>query len=200
MKTTLIVGAFIVAVGLLLFWSRLFPAPVLITDPNSLTGIQTGDAPWQPELTYLHRRLVEIGLPVLAQEGSALHIHQHIDLSINGQSVAIPADIGINQLEGFISPIHTHDPSGLIHVESNVVRDFTLGQFFDIWGVRFTASCIGGYCADAMHTLKVYANGTLVSGDPRNLVLAAHQEIMVVYGAASSTPNVISSYSFAPGY
>lgn len=200
MKTALTVGAFIVGIGVLLFWSRLVHAPVLITDPNDLTGIQTNSAPWQPELTYLHRRLIEIGLPALAREGSALHIHQHIDLSINGQPVAIPSEIGINRIEGFISQIHTHDASGIIHVESNAVRTFNLGQFFDIWGVRFTASCIGAYCADTTRMLKVYVNGLLVSGDPRALALAAHQEIMVVYGSASDTPAIISKYAFAQGY
>lgn len=200
MKTTLIVGILVIGIGLLVSWNRIFPAPVLVTDPNDLTGIQTGTAPWQPELTYLHRRLIEIGLPALAREGSGFHIHQHIDLSINGQPVTIPAGIGINHIEGFISPLHTHDTGGVIHVESNVVRDFTLGQFFDVWGVRLTNNCIGGYCTDATHTLKVYANGTLISGDPRSLVLTAHQEIMVVYGAVSSTPPIIGSYTFAPGY
>jgi hypothetical protein len=32
-----------------------------------------------------------------------------------------------------MSPLHTHDNSGLIHVESNTVRDFTLGEFLSIW-------------------------------------------------------------------
>jgi hypothetical protein len=44
------------------------------------------------------------------------------------------------------SPIHTHDTSGIVHIESPTVRPFTLGQFFDVWGVRFTSDCIGGDC------------------------------------------------------
>jgi hypothetical protein len=200
MKKTLIVGA--LGVGLLLSWSRIFPATptALITDPNNLPGIATTTAPWNPEIANLRARLKDLGLPALAAEGSALHIHQHIDLNIDGNAVSVPAGIGINEAGGFISPIHTHDTSGLIHVESNVVRDFTLGQFFDIWGVRFAVDCIGDYCADATHTLKVYADGTLVPGDPRSLVLAAHQEIMVVYESVSSTPAITSSYTFASGY
>ncbi len=202
MKTTLIVGGFVVATGILLFWNHLFPGKpaALITDPNNLPGIETGDVPWIPEMQNLRVRLTDIGLPALSSEGSVLHIHQHLDLSINGVPVTVPADIGDAQAYGFIAPVHTHDTSGIIHVESNTVRDFTLGQFFEIWGVRFTASCIGGYCADAGHTLTVYADGAPVPGDPRDLVLKAHEEIAVVYGAASSTPTVPSAYSFAPGY
>jgi hypothetical protein len=32
-----------------------------------------------------------------------------------------------------MSPLHTHDSSGVIHVESNTDRYFTLGEFLDIW-------------------------------------------------------------------
>ncbi len=202
MKTTLIVGVGIAVLGLLLAWNRIFPSSpaVLVTDPNQLPGIVTTTGSWNPEIAHLRARLKDIGLPALAQEGSVLHIHQHLDLLINGSTVPIPAGIGIDEAGGFLSPIHTHDQSDIIHVESNVTRDFTLGEFFDIWGVRFTKDSIGGYTASATTTLAVYANGSLVTGDPRNLVLTEHQEIMIVYGAASSTPNVISSYSFAPGY
>ena len=78
-----------------------------------------------------------MGLPALTAEGEALHTHQHIDIYVDGQPVVVPAYIGINATEGFLSPIHTHDSTGIIHVESPTVRDFTLGEFFDVWGVRF---------------------------------------------------------------
>ena len=167
-----------------------------VTDPSQLAGMQTGDAPWAPEVSNLRSRVRAIGLPA---EGNALHIHQHIDLNIEGTVVAVPAEIGINRADRFVSPLHTHDEGGVIHVESGTVRDFTLGELFDVWGVRFTAECIGSYCADATRTLRVYENGTLVPGDPRALVLTSHQEMMVVYGAASTTPTIISSYTFPPG-
>ncbi|MHB8710003.1 MAG: hypothetical protein ACYC6X_00385 [Minisyncoccota bacterium] len=203
MKTTFIVGGVVLLITLLLSWNRLFlsqgPA-VLITDPNNLPSIQTGNAPWPAEIAHLRERLNAIGLPSLGSEGSALHIHQHLDLVINGIPVAVPSDIGVHEAAGFISPIHTHDTTGVIHVESNIVRDFTLGQFFDIWGVRFEKDSIGGYVASATSTLTVYVNGSLVPGDPRALVLAAHQEIVVVYGTKQEMPKTIpSSYSFPPG-
>ena len=168
-----------------------------IADPSSLPGLQTGDAPWKAELANLAARLKLIGLPALSAEGSVLHIHQHLDIFINGQPVAIPALIGINQAAGFISPIHVHDTSGIIHVESPIQQTFTLGQFFDIWGVRLTNDCVGGYCASATSTLKVYANGTLYGGDPRMLPLTEHEEIVVVYGAMPAT---LPTYTFPSGY
>lgn len=203
MKNTLIIGGIIATVALLLSWNRLFPAQnptVLITNPDNLPGIATGTAPWSPERAHLRARLASIGLPALSSEGSALHIHQHLDLVINGVAATIPAGIGIDEAEAFIAPIHTHDTSGIIHVESNTVRDFTLGQFFDIWGVRFTQDALGGYLASATSTLWVYANGSLVSGDPRSLVLTPHQEIVIVYGTKANMPKTIpSTYAFPAG-
>lgn len=192
----------VVLLALLLSWNRIFSATAVVprvTDPNMLPGIQTTLAPWKAEIANLHERLADIGLPALRSEGSALHIHQHLDIFVDGEAVSVPAGIGINQGAGFISDIHTHDSSGVLHVESPTVQDFTLGQFFDIWGVRFTDDCLGGYCATASSTLSVYVNGEKVAGNPRSLVLASHQEIVVVFGTASSTPEIPSTYTFPTG-
>ena len=174
---------------------------VTATDPSTLPGIQTSLAPWPAELDNLHARLTDIGLPALAEEGTVLHIHQHLDIYIHGVTTPVAAGLGINEQEGFISPIHVHDTSGIIHVESPTVQTFTLGQFFDIWGVRFTSECIGGYCASATDSLRVYVNGQLYQGDPRELALASHQEIVVAYGRNAELPNPIpASFVFPEGY
>lgn len=167
--------------------------------PKTLPGLQTGDPPWIAETSNLLARLKAIDLPALFEEGNALHIHQHLDIFVNDKPVTVPADIGINYDARFISPLHTHDRTGIIHVESDVVRDFTLGQFFDVWGVRFTKDCIGGYCAKGSDKLRVFSNGKPVSGDPRDLVLTSHQEIAVVYGPEKSTLAIPSSYKFDEG-
>lgn len=201
MKVTpaaLIIAALLVV---LLSWNRIFPAHnAPAASSEGLPGIETSAAPWGPGLASLRERLTALNLPILSAEGNALHIHQHLDVFVHGAPVAVPADIGVYSAAGFISPIHTHDTTGVIHVESNVVKDFTLGQFFDIWGVRFTKDCLGGYCQNATSTLRAYVNGTPVTGDPRALVLAAHQEIAVVYGTQKETPKTIpASYDFPPG-
>ena len=165
----------------------------------NLPGLQTGAAPWSAEIPNLLPRLNAIKLPALSAEGTTLHIHQHLDILINGKPVTVSSGIGINEFAGFISPLHTHDLTGEIHVESDEVRDFTLGQFFDVWGLRFTQSCIGSYCADGTHSLRVYSNGNPVSGDPRMLLLSPRQEIAIVYGPAKTKPTVPSSYRFPPG-
>lgn len=203
MNTKFTLAGLILLVIILLAWNPLFGTKTVTTtlnDPNGLPSIQIGELPWLPDVKNLRQRLAAIGLPALPTEGNALHIHQHLDLFINGKLTPIPADIGVNEIARFIAPIHTHDTTGVIHVESDRIQDFTLGQFFDIWGVRLTKDCIGGYCTNATSTLKMYINGSLVTEDPRKLVLTSHQQIVLMYGTEADMPRVIpSSYSFPPG-
>jgi hypothetical protein len=166
---------------------------------RSLPGLQQGNAPWPAERRQLGARLAAIGLPALPEEGSALHTHQHLDIFINGASVPIPSEIGIDPEERFIAPLHTHDATGIIHVESPTIQTYTLGQFFDVWGVRFTATCIGGYCAHDAVALRVFVNGQLVTHDPRQVALSPRQEIVVTYGPAAASPPLPSRYEFPPG-
>lgn len=173
---------------------------VTTINPETLSGIQTGSAPWQPEIDHLKERLGAIGLPALAEEGTVLHTHQHLDIFIDGKSTPVPADIGVNELQNFISPVHTHDYTAVIHVESPTIQKFYLGQFFDVWGVRFNENCIGGYCTNSEKKLKVFVDGKQVTGDPRLVELLPHQEIAIVYGSDAEIPKSIpSSYSFSEG-
>jgi hypothetical protein len=160
---------------------------------DALPGLQLSNGPWIPEMAHLAERLQLIGLPALREEGTAFHIHQHLDLFINGQSIPIPAEIGINRIVRFISPVHTHDASGTIHIESPEAARYTLGQFFDIWGVRLTPTCLGGYCATGEKSLRVYVNGSLVNANIRNVVLEADQAIVLAYGTAKELPNPMPS-------
>lgn len=170
-------------------------------DPSTLPGIQKGNLPWPPEIANLKARLNDIGLAALTQEGTALHIHVHIDIFINGNQIQVPADIGIDDVAGFLAPIHTHDNSAIIHVESPTMQTFNLGQFFDIWGVLFTKDCIGGYCNQEKQTLNVYVNGKMYSDDPRNIALEEHEEIAVIFGTPEQSPNPIpAEYQFPAEY
>ena len=119
---------------------------------------------------------------------------------VDGRRVTVPAGIGIDDAEGFISPLHTHDESGVIHVESPDVRTFTLGQFFSVWGLRLTPRCLGGYCATGAKQLWVFVDGKRFSGDPRLLPLTAHEEILVAYGTRGQLPRPIPArFDFGAG-
>lgn len=80
------------------------------------------------------------GLEQLTREGEIWHLHLHLEVFKDGQQVVIPANIGVGPESAFFSPIHTHTPDGVVHVESHVVKDYTLGQFFAEWGVSLAGA------------------------------------------------------------
>jgi hypothetical protein len=160
---------------------------------SSLPGIQTGPPPWPPELADLRQRLQILGLPASSSMSANLHNHDLLQIFVHGKPVAVPASIGINQTAGFLTSLHTHDDSGIIHVESPTVEDFTLGQFFDVWGVRLTPTCIGGLCNSGDNQLRAYVNGKPWTGNPRDIPLKQHEDIVLTYGTQAEQPNPIPS-------
>ena len=161
----------------------------------------SANAPWGANRTHLRERLRALSLPVLPVEGRALHTHEHLDLYLNGKHVAVPADIGIDPNRRFFSPLHTHDRTGILHVESPTRTAYTLGQFFAVWGVHLSARCIGSYCAGGGRTLQAFVDGRRVNGDPTVIPLRRHAEIVLAYGTRPDLPKRIpSSYSFPTGY
>ena len=68
---------------------------------------------------------------------SGLHWHPTLAIYVKGEKQEISANIGIGAVH---APMHTHDTSGVIHLEfQGVVKkeDITLGQFFTHWGKDF---------------------------------------------------------------
>ncbi len=61
-------------------------------------------------------------------EHSDYHIHVHVTMYINDQSVTIPAHVGIAPDGSCIYWLHTHDTSGIIHVEAPSSFDVTLND------------------------------------------------------------------------
>jgi hypothetical protein len=168
---------------------------------DKLPGILKTPPPWDANTGKLQLRLRAIGLPALTAEGQVLHIHQHLDLFVDGKPVKVADDIGIDPGGGFISPLHTHlQTEGVIHVESPTQERFGLGQFFAVWGVRLDGKCLGGECAGKGKVLRTWVNGKPVTGDPTRIVLDAHQEIVIAYGTPAQMPDPVpSSYAFPAG-
>ena len=83
------------------------------------------------------------------------------------------------------------------------MRTFTLGDFFDVWGLRFSSRCLGGYCAEGARRIYVWVNAKRVRTDPRQIVLKSHQEIVVAYGTRASIKPlgpIPKTYPFPQGY
>ena len=144
----------------------------------------------------------QAGLTPDVEEFFTFHVHAHLDVFADGQPVVIPGGVGIEITDpavqkfgstGYggipeegceqpcISPLHTHDVDGVIHIEAPSETDFTLGQFFEELAIRLDASCVDQYCTPDT-PVAVYVDGQLQSGDPAEIVLRDLQEIAIVIG------------------
>jgi hypothetical protein len=170
--------------GAVLFFTR----PKATTPTSALPGMLTTQAPWDANAARSAARARALGLPA---EGTTLHIHSDLQIFVHGNQETVPADIGITNTT--IQSLHTHDTSGAIHMESSVARTFTLGELFDVWGVRFTRSCLGAYCNGGGNTLQVFVNGHEQIGDPTQIAMSDQDVIVVTYGTPQELPNPIPS-------
>jgi hypothetical protein len=156
----------------------------------SLPGELTTDAPWPANAAESAARATALGLP---PSGTTMHEHANLQVFIDGQQQPVPANIGINESAGTIQSIHTHDGTGVVHLESSKARTFTLGEFFGVWGVRFTPSCVGGYCNDGQNQIRVYVDGKEQTDAASDIPLDDQSVIVVTYGTEKQLPDPIPS-------
>lgn len=152
-------------------------------------------------------------LDPLAAENLTLHYHAHLDIVRDGRAVPVPAGLGSSVTDAAgnipgshtpgqpgIAALHTHDTSGVLHVESPTKAQFTLGQLFTEWDVRLGPGQVGSYRNQAGTRVQVYVNGRPFTAELTRLVLQAHQEIAVLISTTAATPAPApSSYAFPAG-
>jgi hypothetical protein len=141
------------------------------------------------------------GITCLSQEGANLHIHTHLALFVAGKQIQIPQYIGFAQNAaipggGCLYWIHTHDQTGIIHVESPELNPpgggpYTLGMFFDIWGQPLSRNGVAGFNGP----VTAYVNGAQYTGDLRSIPLLAHQEVTLEIGQPTVAP---PNYAWPP--
>src|SRR5436190_14325331 len=120
-------------------------------------GLQVSTGPWDPEYNELPQRLKMLQLPQTSDV--IFHIHANLEVYADGKKMPVPAQIGIDQQHQLLASLHTHDTSGTIHMEAVQPYPFKLGQFFDVWGVRFTATQLGAYHSGNGLVLLTWVNG-----------------------------------------
>lgn len=113
-----------------------FPATLTISKPHWLAWSHTGTAVVDgvgcaPSVVY--------------------HIHALLSIYQDRQRLALPDSIGRGS--GCNYEMHTHDGSGVMHIETNAPKVFTLGQFFALWGAAAECHRRGrpARCADVLH-------------------------------------------------
>jgi hypothetical protein len=170
-----------------------------LNNPPATTAVGRDTTPPWAAPTDAAAAVRAAGLPMLREEGKVTHIHAHLDVSVDGQPVVVPGGIGIGWSSQGISPLHTHNASGVIHIESLVNRAYTLGEFFTEWDVSLSPDNVGGLRVGDGKTLRVFVNGAQVTGNPAAVMINAHDEIAVIYGNAQSAGSIPSRYEFPSG-
>ena len=193
--------------------------------PNSISSSSSGQSqatdatvePWKAPADAMAATR-SAGLVPETRELLAYHVHAHLDVFVDGQHITIPAGIGIDisnpgvqqftdggqisygGIEGCdrpcISPLHTHDVTGIIHTESATEVGNTLGQFFIEWRQRLDASCVASYCGPA-EKIEVYIDGEHYSGNPADIGLSDHREIAIVIGTPPAQIPASADFSAA---
>jgi hypothetical protein len=172
-----------------------------VSTAASASTPRTTKAPWSRPGSPIELARAA-GLTPETHEFFAYHVHAHLDIFVNKKAVRVPAGIGIvirdpavhsarlaDGTIGYggisppcklpcISPLHTHDDSGILHTESKRSHPNRLGQFFTEWNVRLSRRCVGGYCRQ----VKFYVGGKRYTGDPRAIQLTNLKEIAIVIG------------------
>ena len=121
----------------------------------------------------------------------AVHWHPKLTIKIDGENINIPANIGVSignvvdtQLSSMrMSPTHTHETDGTIHLENNnpgkKPETLALGYFFYVWDKQFNSSCIFEYCIDKGE-LKMYVNGK-ENNEFENYIMRDKDDIILEY-------------------
>ncbi|HEY8314931.1 MAG TPA: hypothetical protein VIG51_12290 [Candidatus Baltobacteraceae bacterium] len=159
------------------------------------------------------------------------HVHAFLGLYVNGQEIAIPDGVGMDKPGGEFTyqgvpnqteyatcfyHLHTHDPSGVIHLEDPNPNHvpltgsvFTLGQLLDVWGITASWSQFGPFSGP----VTVYTSGqvsrggvsppsvssrtyTPYTGDLYAMPLYSHEVVWVEVGANNPTLTQLPNIQF----
>ncbi|MBC8500202.1 MAG: hypothetical protein ISS25_00045 [Nanoarchaeota archaeon] len=129
-------------------------------------------------LTACSKNVDVLSIDLREHKNLAMHIHPVVEIEVKGEKQEIPSDIGISD-EG-MRVIHTHESDGTLHIESPVLQQFFLKDFFSVWNRNFNSTCIFDSCIDDNHTLKVFVND-IETDKYGDLLLQDKDNIKIVY-------------------
>lgn len=155
------------------------------------------------------------GIPCQSGEMLTVHYHAMLTIYVDGQPQPLDAGVGIvepatvtqqqyahlaNGPSQCLYYLHTHDASGIIHIESPTNSTYRLGQFFQIWGKQLSKTQLMDNKVDAGHQLTVVifdANGnkTTYTGDPAQIPLHAHDTIYLLYNSPNVQPTPFTAWN-----
>jgi hypothetical protein len=123
-------------------------------------------------------------------EQGASHFHAHLYILDEGVAQPVSAFIGIPGAPGTTRCfywLHTHDRSGIIHIESPTGRTYTLGEMFDIWGQPLSRDRVARLPVPGRR-MTVFVDGQEYSGGLRDIPLHEHTEVVIEIGKRVTPP------------
>jgi len=130
--------------------------------------------------------------------GSLYHSHPTLVVTISGVGQTIPVTFDGSCAQ----PIHTHDSSGVLHVETDQDINYTLGDWFLLWGhavsnantAILNSTQIFTYKTGSGHTLNLTVNGSqdVNPGDFKDRNPANIQNLYFPRNAGSGQTCVVS--------
>ena len=127
-------------------------------------------------------------------EQGGTHIHAHVTMYVNGTKTPIPANVGIAPDSSCLYWLHTHDDSGVIHIEAPEGVSATFGNFLDIWGQRFQQVGYPSQLSDATGW-QVYVNGKSFRGNFHAIPLQRHTLITLAYNSPGIQPDTTYTWN-----
>ncbi|MGJ7917744.1 hypothetical protein ACI48D_19980 [Massilia sp. LXY-6] len=154
------------------------PPPELHLAPGytEVQAVEALSTPYWSDWSYTGTAPID---GVACASSEAYHIHAMISIYRNGMRLALPKNIGRRACH---YDMHTHDGTGVIHVETAVPKVFTLGQFFSLWGQTLSPAEVAGLPGAPTFYVVQNERITKITQNPDDITLEAHKEIVIVTG------------------
>jgi hypothetical protein len=116
---------------------------------------------------------------VTCSNSAIYHIHAMVSIYRDGVRLAVPQSIG---LAGCTYELHTHDATGVVHLETNAQKTLTFGQFFAVWGQPLGPSNVAGLTGTIRFYVIENEQVTPYTGNPADIQIAERRELAIVVG------------------
>jgi hypothetical protein len=122
------------------------------------------------------------GIQCAAGMAETYHVHTHLAIIKDGEMLALPANIGIPGSCNY--EMHTHDLTGVIHMEAPAFKRFTLGNFFSVWNKTLSRTDVAGLTGQPV-VAYINDGGDVrqYTGNLANIELISHRSVTIQIGA-----------------
>lgn len=176
----------------------------IVTQPGNVSGAPNGFVPAVGDTASGGQGQAVDGKICDPAHYENYHVHFFLGLWVNGTQIAIPPALGMFNLgppvAGFYDAascvyyVHTHDSSGIIHIEDPDSTNlpitqsiYTLKQLFDEWGIAVNANEFGPFSGP----VRVFTSGPMYRGGAANQTTPATD--LTFYGTDA---NSVPAYSY----